>query len=239
MGLLFAVGLLLAVPASAHLVFPSLKGERWIIVRLDQDPIRIQYRIGRGMELARPVRRAADTNGDFEVSATEGNAALDARSKQLLARLEVCTGRTLQKVQCTHLASRDIERVEADGWTPGVTGHLVFTWTLRLHQRADQIGALRLEDSYPAEGVEITEVRIHAPRGKHLRVAGDGRATGVRAQFGWTEQNRPPGPRVVVAEWPPPRRARGLFALGIAVGLVLVLWVVWSRLRRPRSAAPG
>jgi len=191
------------------------------------------------MELARPIRRAADTNGDFDVSAGEGNAALDARSKAFLAHLRVCMGRTLKALHCGHLAPRDVQRVEADGWTPGATGHLVFSWTLKLHQRADQIGALRLEDSYAASGVEITEVRIRSPRDKRLLVAGDGRATGVSTEFGWTEQSRPPGPRVVVAEWPPPRRTRGLVPLGLVIALVLGLWAVWGRLRRRRPAVTG
>lgn len=229
---MLVAGLLVAAPALSHLVFPSLKGERWIILRLDEHPIRIEYRIGRGMDLARPIRRAADKNGDFDVSSAEGNAALDARSKVLLSRLRVCTGRTLKDLHCRHLARRDIERVEADGWTPGPTGHLVFTWILRLHQSAGSIGALRVEDSYSAPGVEISEVRIHPPPGKHLIRAGDGRTAGVTTQFGWTESNRPPGPRVVVAEWPPPpRRIAVWIALGIGALLIWALWTAWTRRR--------
>lgn len=190
------------------------------------------------MELSRPIRRAADTNGDFEVSAAEGNAALDARSKVLLAHLKICTGRTLADLHCGHLAVRDIERVEADGWTPGPTGHLVFYWTLRLHQSADQIGALRIEDTYAAPGIEISEATIDPPAGKRLLVAGDGRTKGVTAQFGWTEANRPPGPRVVVAEWPPPpRRTGSLVMLGLAALIALGLWGVWSRRRRTEPPA--
>ncbi len=235
---MLALGLLWAAGAAAHLLFPSLKGERFIVVRLDEDPIRIEYRLGRGMDLARPIRRAADTDGDFEVSAAEGNAALDARSKVLLAHLKVCTGRTLADLRCGHLAVRDIERVEADGWTPGATGHLVFSWTLRLHQSAARIGALRLEDTYAAPGVQISQVTIHPPVGKRLLVAGDGRAKGVTAQFGWTESNRPPGPRVVVAEWPPPPRSTGsLVMLGLGALIALGLWGVWRRRRPQRSAA--
>ena len=191
------------------------------------------------MELARPIRRAADTNGDFDVSAGEGNAALDARSTALIAHLRVCTGRTLKALSCSHLALRDIERVEADGWTPGATGHLVFSWTLKLDRSADQIGALRLEDSYAAPGVQNTEVQIHAPAGKRLQRAGDERTPGVSTQFGWTEKSRPSGPRVVVAEWPPPRRTGGLVPLGLVTALVLGLWVVWGRLRRRRPPVSG
>ncbi len=128
------------------------------MLRLDEKPIRIEYRVGRGIELSTPIRRAADTNGDFDVSTAEGNAALDARSRVLLAHLRVCTGRTLKQLHCGHLGQQDIERVEADGWVPGATGHLVFSWVLKLHQSVDQIGAVRLEDSYAAPGIEITDV---------------------------------------------------------------------------------
>lgn len=206
------------------------------MLRLDEKPIRIEYRVGRGIELSTPIRRAADTNGDFDVSTAEGNAALDARSRVLLAHLRVCTGRTLKQLHCGHLGQQDIERVEADGWVPGATGHLVFSWVLKLHQSVDQIGAVRLEDSYAAPGIEITNVRIRPPPGKKLLRAGDGRTTGVHTQFGWTASNRPSGPRIVVAEWPPPsRKAQRVVLLGLVALLAWGLWAVWRRRRAPAA----
>ena len=152
-----------APPGDAHLRFPAVKAERWIELRLAEEPIRIGYRIGFGAALAAEVRKRADRDGDFEISAAEGNAALDARSAELLASLSVCTGAVLEEVSCRRLSLRDIERVEAEGWAPEDSGHLHFSWTLRLGERATEIGALRFEDDYSVSGVEISDGQIARP----------------------------------------------------------------------------
>lgn len=218
----------------SHLRFPTVKAERWIELRLGEDPIRIGYRVGFGAALATELRRAADRDGDFQVSAAEGNAALDARSSALLAALSICTGRSLETVRCRRLAPRDIERVEAEGWTPGPSGHLHFAWTLRLTERASAIGALRLEDGYDVPGVEMTDVSIDRPAHVPLGRAGDGgRAAGVAERFNWVERLREPGPRVVVAEWAPPARSRAAGAAAlVALAVALGLGTAWLLRRR-------
>lgn len=235
-GGLFAAAASVAAPAHAHLRFPEVTAERWIELRLAEDPIRIGYRIGFGALLAADVRKAADRNGDFEISAAEGNAALDARSAELLASLSVCTGVELEKVTCRRLSPRDIERVEAEGWVPEESGHLHFSWTFRLAERATQIGAIRVEDDYAVSGVEISDVQIGRPLHAALSRAGDAqRAGGVSETFNWVERLREPGPRVVVAAWAPPR-ARPLGSLLIAAVVVLATLVAWTTHRRGRRA---
>lgn len=225
--------LAIASVASAHLVFPDVRGERIIEIHLERDPIQIDYRIGLGMDAAVPVRRAADTNRDFEISAVEGNAALDARTAKLLADLTVCTGRTLDAVSCRHLARTDVERVDAQGWVPGPAGDIHFLWTLDLHASARDIGALRVEDASSQPGVEITEVRITPPAGKPLLVAGVRDAHSVARRFTWIEKSRPPGPRVIVAAWaPPPRRVLWLL-LGVVLAGAAILG--FRRLRKARA----
>ncbi len=226
--------LAIASVASAHLVFPDVRGERIIELHLDRDPIRIDYRVGLGLDAAVRVRRAADRNGDFEISAAEGNAALDARTAALLADLTICTGRTLADVSCRHPARKDVERVEAQGWVPGPAGDIHFLWTLDVRASARSIGAIRLEDASSQPGVEITEVRITPPAGLPLLVAGDKAAHGVVRRFTWIEKSRPPGPRVIVAAWPPPSRR----ALWLVTGLVLAAaaLLAFGRVRRRASA---
>lgn len=231
--------LLWAAPSAAHLRFPGVAAERWIELRLAEEPVRIGYRIGFGAKLADEVRRAADKDGDFEVSAVEGNAALDARSLELISSLRVCTGGTLADVSCRQLERRDIERVEAEGWVPGPNGHLHFTWTLELRERARDIGAIRLEDGFEVAGVEITDVQIDAPAHSALSLAGEaGRPAGVVQRFSWIEGRRAPGPRAVVAAWTPPRPS----ALGrILIPLVLlgIVLAFWLGSRAVRRAAPS
>lgn len=238
-----SIGALLFAPdTAAHLRFPKVKAERWIELRVSEDPIRIGYRVGFGATLAAEQRRAADRDGDFEVSAAEGNAALDARSSEVLSALSVCTGRTLNDVGCRKLERREIERVEAEGWVPGPSGHLHFTWTFRLRERAKDIGALRFEDAYEVPNVEITDVEILPPRHAALTLAGEeGRTTGVSSRFTWIEARRQPGPRVVIASWPPPARTTwGRVVFVAAAVLVLGLgWLGLSRFERSRRPGPG
>ncbi len=228
--------LLVGAPATAHLRFPKLKGERSIEIALNEDPIRIRYRIGLGASLADAERGHADRDDQFGVSAAEGNAALDEHTDALLGALTVCTGRTLDAVACRKLRRRDVERVEAQGWVPGPARHLHFAWTLRLRERAGDIGALRLEDDYQPPGLEITDVSIVPPRGVELTRAGDGAlgSTGVTAAFSWIEARRSPGPRVIVAAWPPPpadRRALLLLALAAAGALLAIVLLRRHRAR--------
>lgn len=239
-----ALGLSLALVAlapggRAHLRFPTVKAERWIELRLGEQPMRLGYRIGLGEVLAAEARKAADLDGDHQISAAEGNAALDARSAELVRSLSVCTGRTLADVRCRALTARDIERVEAEGWVPGQNGHLHFSWTFRLAEQATEVGALRLEDRYDVPGVEITDVLIDPPAHSPLSRAGDGRRShGVALSFNWIERLREPGPRAVVAVWAPPRsRARASLVIGALMVLVpIVAWLAHRRRRRsPRN----
>ncbi len=213
-----------------------MQAERWLELRLGEQPIRIGYRVGFGAQLATEVRKAADRDGDLQISAAEGNAALDARSAELVRSLSVCVGRTLETVRCRPLAARDIERVEAEGWVPGQSGHLHFSWTFRLDQLATEVGAVRVEDHYEVPGVEITDVLIEPPTHTRLSRAGDGRRTeGVAQSFNWIERLRAPGPRTVVAAWAPPR-SRSLASLVVGALLVLVpvgAWLVHRGRRRP------
>lgn len=231
------IALSVAAVVPAHLRFPTVKAERWIELRLGEEPIRIGYRIGFGARLAGEQRRAADRDGDFEVSASEGNAALDARTKDLLRALTVCTGRSLREVVCRKLELREVERVEAEGWKPGPNEHLHFAWTLKLRDRARDVGAIRVEDAYEVEGVEVSDVAIDPPAHTSLELAGEGgRAKGVASRFSWLEARRPPGPRVVVAQWAaPPRSSRA--GLGVALGVAAALVLGWLGLSRRRRSA--
>lgn len=227
-----ACAALVAREGDSHLRFPTVKAERWIELRLAEEPIRIGYRVGFGAGLASELRKSADRDGDFQVSAAEGNAALDARTTALLGALSVCTGPTLDHVSCRRLGPRDVERVEAEGWTPGPNGHLHFSWTLRLRERAREIGAIRLEDAYDVPGVEISDVQIDPPPHAPLARAGDAAmAAGVAERFNWVERLREPGPRVVVAAWTPPKsRGRALWLAAACVAIAgLVVWVFWRR----------
>lgn len=225
-----------AQQGDAHLRFPKVKGERLIELRLAEDPIRLGYRVGFGDSLAAQIRSRADRDGDTQVSAAEGNAALDARSAEVLAALVICTGRTPDTTTCRHFSARDIERVEAEGWVPSQSGHLHFAWTLRLKERANEIGAIRLEDAYEVPGIELTDVEISAPPHTPLLRAGDGAvASGVAQRFTWIERVREPGPRIVVASYAPPKptRKRFLLAAGLLALAGAMAWV-FLRQRRPR-----
>lgn len=233
-GLRAAVGVcLVTAAAGAHLKFPALQAERWIELRLDQEPIRVTYRIGLGPKLADVERQRADRDGDHQVSAAEGNAALDARSDELVRQLRVCSGPSLSASSCRVIERREIETVEVDGWSPSPSRHLHFTWTLMLRERARELGAIRLEDSYEVPGVEITEVEIRPPAHAALSLAGEGgRAQGVTERFTWIEARRAPGPRSIIAAWPAPtaRSWRAILVLLAGVAAALA-WVVWRRRR--------
>lgn len=233
-----ALALLFASAAAhAHLRFPGVRAERWIDVRLDETPIAIGYRVGFSAPLAKEERRRADRNGDGEVSAAEGNAALDGHTDALLAALQVCSGRTLDALECRALERRDVELVEADGWIPGPQGHLHFAWTLRLGHAAADLGALRVVDGWQIPSVEITDVRIRPPPDTALTSAGEGgQPSGVATGFNWIEARRGPGPREVVATWP--ARA-GRSWLGVAAGGALLLAGAALWLRSRRRPSPG
>lgn len=224
--------------ASAHMRFPAVRAERWIDLRLDESPIRIGYRIGLGAELAKSERKAADRDGDGEVSAAEGNAALDRKTQELSSHVRICTGRAEADIACRQLERRDVEQVEVDGWVPDAAGHLHFSWTLRLSEDAGALGAIRLEDGWDVAGVEVTDVRIVAPRHAALVRAGEGQSpAGVASAFTWIEARRGGGPRVVAAAWPPKPRSRGVL-IGLALASLAIGVFVWVRSRR-RIAPPA
>jgi hypothetical protein len=236
---LAAVAILLtAASALAHLRFPAVRAERWIELRLDQDPIRIDYRIGYGAALAKEHRKIADSDGDGEVSAAEGNAALDSRTAELLEGLRICTGDTVEQLECRALRPPEVELVEAEGWIPGPSGHLHFGWTLRLPSGAHKLGAIRIEDGWDAPGVEITDVRIEPPPAIALTSAGEGTSPeGVHTRFTWIEA-RGPEARVVSASWPKPAASRWPL-LAIAGALILGGSLSWYRAHRKTRAAAG
>jgi hypothetical protein len=232
----FAVSAALAVTGSAlaHGGVPNAKAERSLDVVLREDGIRIAYRIGYGERLAAEQRRLADRNADFEVAVTEGTTELDARTAALLHGLNVCTGPTLERVECRKLQGTDVERVAAEGWVPGPSPHLHFEWTLKLPESTKSVGALRIEDAYEVAGVQVSDVRIDAAPGLALTRAGDGSAEtkAVSRQFAWSEARRAPGPRVTIVEWQTPPQSAALIAgasLVAVLGLILAIWL----LRRP------
>ncbi len=228
----------LALPASAHLRFPAMKAERFVELRLGEEPIRVGYRVGLGVTRAAAERTLADTDHDGSVSASEGNTALDRHTDELLAALEVCTGPNLEKLSCKKLDRRSVERVAAEGWLPDESGHLHFIWTLRLSEAARQIGAIRVADSYDSFGgvVEMTDVEIQAPSHTPLTLAGEGgRSAGLATHFVWLEARRAPGPRVIVAAWAPPstswRKLAVFAAVAVALGALALGWSRRSSLR--------
>lgn len=231
--------LLCTLPLAAHLRFPTVKAERLLSLRLNEDPIRIGYRIGLGTERAAEQRKLADGNHDSHVDTLEGNAALDRHTDVLLGALEVCTGPRLDALVCKRLERRNVELVAAEGWTPDDdAAHLHFVWTLRLDQRATDIGAISVSDSYDEGfGVEMTDVEIESPTHTKLSLAGElGRTTGLATRFSWIEARRAPGPRVAIAAWPPPssstRRVVVILLAGTAFG-ALAWW--WSRRWQART----
>jgi hypothetical protein len=224
-----------AAPSRAHLQFPALKAERSLELYLSEAPIRLGYRVAFGAELAAAERRKADRDRDGVVSAGEGNAALDARSAELLGALRVCGGLALDAVECRELTPKQIERVEAEGWTPGPTADLHFAWLLNLGDGAESLGALRIEDAWKPPGVEITVVRIEPPKERALTAAGEGNLpTGVARELTFIEARRGAGPYVVSAAWPAPQRkwvSGAAFALLMALGALLY----WQTRRERRS----
>jgi hypothetical protein len=228
-----------ASSASAHMRFPTVRAERWIELRLEESPIGIGYRIGFGAELAKEQRKLADLDRDGEVSASEGNAALDRKTADLLAHLRICTGRSAQELECATLERRAVEQVEVDGWVPDAAGHLHFAWTLRLPADAARLGALRVEDDWQLAGVEITDVRIVPPSHAPLTAAGEGPSpSGVASGFTWIEARRGTGPRVVAAAWPAKPRPSGVL-IGLALASLAIGVVVWLRSRRRIARAAG
>jgi hypothetical protein len=236
---LAAVLILTSSVAAAHLRFPTVRAERWLELRLDETPIRIGYRVGFGVELAKSERRAADRDGDGEVNVVEGNAALDGKTAELLRHVQICTGRSLDELSCRAFERHDVELVEADGWVPDANGHLHFAWTLRLADDAGDLGALRLVDGWDVAGVEISDVSIRPPGGIELTSAGEGdHPTGVAKSFTWIEARRGAGPRVVAAAWPhTPRPSWPL--LGLAAASMLAGVVVWLRARQKSPPSAG
>lgn len=207
-----------APPLAAHLRFPELPAERSVELRIDGDAARVVYRIAFAARLAAAERRLADRDGDGEVSAAEGNAALDARTAALLPALRLCAGRTRGDVSCRAAEARDVERAEGEGWQARGVDHLQLQWTLRFRERPADVGALRFEDDDATPGAAITEVEIEGDPGRPLLVAGDGqRESGVSRGFTWVESNRGPGPRVVHASWSPPARLPRWAFLVVAV----------------------
>jgi hypothetical protein len=231
--------LALVVPAAAHLRFPTVKAERFVELRLNEAPIRIGYRIGLGTERAAEERKLADADHDGTVDTLEGNAALDRHTDVLLGQLEVCTGPRHDALTCKHLERRNVELVAAEGWTPDDdAAHLHFVWTLRLDQRATDIGAIRVSDSYDESfGVEMTDVEIEAPTHAKLTLAGEaGRTSGLATRFTWIEARRTPGPRVAIAAWPePPRSTRRLVVIAAAATAFGGLAWWWSRRWQART----
>lgn len=231
--------LTLALPLAAHLRFPTVKAERFLQLRLNEDPLRIGYRIGLGTERAAEQRLLADADHDGKVDTLEGNAALDRHTDVFLGQLEVCTGPRLDALSCKHLERRNVELVAAEGWSPDDdAAHLHFSWTLRLDQRATDIGAIRVSDSYDESfGVEMTDVEIDSPAHAKLTLAGEGgRTSGLATRFSWIEARRTPGPRIAIAAWPEPQRStRNLVVIGAAATAFGALAWWWSRRWQPRT----
>lgn len=220
--------------SSAHIPIPTLKGDRLVELRLDEDPIRIGYRLGFGATLAAAERKAADADGDGAVSAAEGNARLDARTDELLAALVVCTGQKLDALDCKKLDRTAVERVAAEGWDPEPNGHLHLSWTLELRTRSSEIGAIRVEDGWDLSGIEVSDVAFAAPRHAPLELAGEAdRPSGVAERISFIEQRRAPGPRTVIAVWPAPRPSpRRKIAVLLAIAALLAAGGFWASRRR-------
>jgi hypothetical protein len=218
--------------AAAHLKFPELPGERAIEIDLQQRPIRIGYRLSFGPELAERERGRADRDANGELSALEGNARLDERTRGLIEKLRVCVGPTLENLACHPVFARQVERVEAQGWDPNAARDLHLSFSLKLDESIEDIGALRFEDATTDNQFAITDVRIVAPEAQPLIVAADGQSpSGVATDFNWNEARRPLGPRVVVIAWRPPPlfRTKQLLA---AAGALLILIFAYGRWRR-------
>jgi hypothetical protein len=221
-------------PAAAHPA--SEGGERTLVLELDRDPIRLDYRISVAGAAAERVRSAADRDGDGWVDTAEANLALDAQAAELLAALRVCSGGSPDALRCEPPERRDVERVDSDGWSRAGPAHLHLGWTLRLRQTKTTIGALRVEDAHAFPGVAISSVRIEAPQGVALLAAGAGsEPRGVAREFNWIEANREAGPRMTTAVWERPRRPWLGVLAALAGGLLLAL--VYARRRvKDRSA---
>ena len=226
------IGLVLfAERADAHREFPELSGERAIELRLDQQPIRIVYRLSLGPALAEAERRNADQDRNGAVSPIEESSRLDRRTRALLEGLRACLGKSLDELACRALERAQVERVEAQGFVPEASRDLHLSWTFELDRSAAEIGALRFEDALSEEGIAITDVRIAPPEAHPLTLAADSRSpNGVASEFTWIEATRPRGPRVVVAAWPPPplvSRTALLLALTVSAGVLALLF--WRR----------
>jgi hypothetical protein len=225
-----------APSASAHLTHPELGAERSIELDLARSPIRVRYRVAFAAAAADRIRAEANRNGDDGVSVEEGNAALDARTASLLASLSVCTGPTLLTVSCRSFGAGDVEHVEAEGWSPPPDGHLQLTWTFRMKHDAGDLGAVRLEDRDATAAVAESDVVIIPPPGVTLSRAGDGASTsGPSLRFAWNERRRPPGPRVIVAEWAAAAPA-GVRRLALVLTLIATLALLWLWTRRAGAA---
>jgi hypothetical protein len=214
-------------PGAAH---PAADGgERTLVLELDRAPIRVSYRIWVAGAAAERARSAADRDRDGQVDAREANQALDERADELLAALRICSGDAADELRCERLERRDVERVEADGWSKAGPAHLHFGWTLRLRAAPVAIGALRVEDDHVFPGVAVSNVQIEPPQAFPLLAAGAGpEPRGVARQFNWIEANRERGPRVTTALWRPHGRrlwwgALLALAAGLSIGLIAFL----------------
>ncbi|MEB2313246.1 MAG: hypothetical protein OZ921_12495 [Sorangiineae bacterium] len=237
--LLVALAILAITSATAaHLAFPDVRGERLVELRLDRDPVQLEYRLGFGPEAAAEARRAADADGDLRVSAAEGARALDARTARLLATLTICAGASLEELACRKLALTDVARVAAEGWEPGPPGDLHLAWTLELGVSPGQVGALRVSDASHEPDVELTEVSFQPPEGRALDLAGELGTRAVARRLTWIEASRAPGPRVVVVARPlaPSRAPWILSGLAVAAALATLLAYARARSRRPTVA---
>jgi hypothetical protein len=209
---------------------------------LDRAPVRAVYRLTSTGRHAERDRRAADRDRDGAISAAEGNAAIDLRSSELIARLRVCRGDALDasNLECRTIARRDIELVEADGWSQAFDAHLHFTWTFQLGFSTADASALRFEDGDTTPGIETSDVSIVAPVEQPLIAAGDGPSAGSLTQrFNWIESARAPGPRVVVARWQKSPGRRWAAAVAVAAGVALAVLVAAFWLVRRRAVVRG
>lgn len=196
----------------------------------------MDYRLGFGVERADAERKLADRDGDFQVSTLEANDRLDRRTAELVASMSVCSGRTREALSCRPLKPSEVVRVEAEGWSPGPTGHLHITWRLELADRPARIGAFELQDGYSVDGVDVTDVTIAPPAGATPLAAGDPAGTlgTPTLRWTWVEANRPAGPRRVLVTWPPPSKPLDRALLGVAaLAIAGLLFGLWLRRRPP------